>query len=152
MLCVEPLANADELSCCTRDLVVLSTLPAAGRNRDTVQIRSNIVRTKVVGTNIVRSNIVADLISAPDDDFANVALSSPGNQPVTEPTLPSIIEGAGRLFEPFVSSKRDGMRFGLSISPSIIEAQDGHFVVEPNPGGGSVFRFRLPSSGVVDDD
>ena len=59
---------------------------------------------------------------------------------------------ANRLFEPFVSSKHDGMGLGLSISRSIIEAHDGRLIAEPNPGGGTVFRFTLPSGGVADGD
>jgi signal transduction histidine kinase len=54
---------------------------------------------------------------------------------------------AGRLFEPFVSSKHDGMGLGLSISRSIIEAHDGRLTAEPRPEGGTVFRFTLPGGG-----
>src|SRR6202166_2791872 len=61
-------------------------------------------------------------------------------------------EIAGRLFEPFVSSKHDGMGFGLSISRSIIEAHDGRLIAEPNSGGGTVFRFTLPSGGAANGD
>jgi signal transduction histidine kinase len=67
----------------------------------------------------------------------------------TGPGIPHDI--AGRLFEPFVSTKRDGMGLGLSISRSIVEANDGQLTAEPNPGGGTIFRFTLPSGGVVDD-
>jgi signal transduction histidine kinase len=56
------------------------------------------------------------------------------------------------LFEPFVSSKHDGMGLGLSISRSIIEAHDGKLTAEPNPGGGTIFRFTLPSGGAANDD
>jgi Histidine kinase-, DNA gyrase B-, and HSP90-like ATPase len=38
---------------------------------------------------------------------------------------------------------------GLSISRSIIEAHDGQLTMEPNPGGGTIFRFTLPSCGVA---
>jgi signal transduction histidine kinase len=58
----------------------------------------------------------------------------------------------GRLFEPFVSSKHDGMGLGLSISRSIIEAHDGKLTAEPNPGGGTIFRFNLPSGGAANGD
>jgi signal transduction histidine kinase len=56
------------------------------------------------------------------------------------------------LFEPFVSSKHDGMGLGLSISRSIIEAHDGQLTAEPNPGGGTIFRFTLPSGGAANGD
>ena len=59
---------------------------------------------------------------------------------------------AGQLFRPFVSNKHDGMGLGLSISRSIIEAHDGQLMMEPNPGGGSIFRFTLPSCGAAHGD
>jgi len=35
------------------------------------------------------------------------------------------------------------MGVGLSISRTIIEAHGGRIWAEPNPGGGTVFRFTL---------
>jgi two-component system sensor kinase FixL len=34
---------------------------------------------------------------------------------------------------------------GLSISRTIIEGHGGQISVEPNPGGGTIFRFTLPA-------
>lgn len=50
---------------------------------------------------------------------------------------------ATRLFQPFVTTKPAGMGVGLSISKRIIEAHGGRIWAEPNPGGGTVFRFTL---------
>jgi PAS domain S-box-containing protein len=79
-----------------------------------------------------------------DDDMIEIAIADIG------PGIPADI--AGRLFEPFVSSKHDGMGLGLSISRSIIEAHDGQLTAEPNPGGGTIFRFTLPSGGAANGD
>jgi two-component system sensor kinase FixL len=56
-------------------------------------------------------------------------------------------EVAGQLFQPFVTSKATGMGVGLSISRTIIEAHGGRIWAEPNPGGGTVFRFTLNTIG-----
>src|SRR3954469_14966775 len=62
----------------------------------------------------------------------------------TGPGLPADV--AGRLFEPFVTTKPDGMGVGLSICRTIIEAHGGHIRAESSPEGGTVFRFTLEAS------
>jgi two-component system sensor kinase FixL len=52
---------------------------------------------------------------------------------------------ADRLFQPFTTTKSQGMGVGLSICRTIIEAHGGRIWVEPNPTGGTIFRFTLPS-------
>ncbi len=51
-----------------------------------------------------------------------------------------------QLFQPFVTTKADGMGIGLSISRTIIEAHGGRLWVEPNPKGGTIFRFTLKAA------
>jgi two-component system sensor kinase FixL len=59
-------------------------------------------------------------------------------------TGPGIAEEiAGQLFQPFITTKRHGMGVGLSISRTIVDAHGGSIRAEPNPGGGTVFRFTL---------
>ena len=53
-------------------------------------------------------------------------------------------EIAAKLFQPFVTTKPEGMGIGLSVCRTIIEAHGGRLWVEPNRPGGSIFRFTLP--------
>ena len=64
---------------------------------------------------------------------------------VTDSGLGVAAEIVPRLFEAFVSDKPGGMGLGLSICRSVIEAHGGTMRYAPNPGGGSVFGFRLPA-------
>jgi two-component system sensor kinase FixL len=52
-------------------------------------------------------------------------------------------EMMSQLFQPFVTNKRHGMGVGLSISRTIVEAHGGQIGIEPNPGGGTIFRLTL---------
>ncbi len=58
-------------------------------------------------------------------------------------------ENLASLFEPFFSTKDEGMGMGLGICRSIIESHQGRLTVEKNPerAGGTIMRFTLPLAG-----
>jgi two-component system sensor kinase FixL len=51
---------------------------------------------------------------------------------------------ADQLFQPFITTKSQGMGVGLSISRTIVESHGGSITQRPNPGGGTIFIFTLP--------
>lgn len=140
-------------------LVLNSVAPLALRLRfefddKAPEVWVNRVQIQQVIVNLVRNAFEAMANQEPrevtlatkalDDATIEIAVADIG------PGIPGDI--AGQLFRPFVSNKRDGMGLGLSISRSIVEAHDGRLIMEPNPGGGSIFRFTLPSRGAEHGD
>ena len=53
-----------------------------------------------------------------------------------------------KVFEPYFTTKMDGMGLGLTISRSIIEALEGTLNYSSNPSGGTTFAVTLPAIAV----
>jgi signal transduction histidine kinase len=56
------------------------------------------------------------------------------------------IEAAHReaIFNPFFTTKREGVGLGLAICAKVVDEHGGKMTVESEPGAGSVFRVLLP--------
>lgn len=74
----------------------------------------------------------------PADGMVVVSVSDTG--PGIDPEIRT------QLFQPFVTTKADGMGVGLSISRTIIDAHGGKLWVEDNAGVGATFHFSLPTA------
>jgi len=70
------------------------------------------------------------------DDAIEVAVEDTGKG------LPT--KDVSRLFQPFYTTKHNGMGLGLSISRSIIEAHGGRLEAVSNAERGATLRFTLP--------
>jgi signal transduction histidine kinase len=77
-----------------------------------------------------------------------------GTNPTTQPKgvdITVVDSGVGieperlpRIFEPFQSTRDEGLGLGLYISKKIVEEHDGHIEVDSHPGEGTTFNVWLP--------
>lgn len=108
-------------------------------NGDRVQLQQVILNLVLNGIDAVddRSNGVREIAcrSWMSDGLAHVSIRDTG------PGIPP--DRLERLFEPFFSTKQDGMGMGLCIAHTIIEAHEGKISAE-SLSRGAVFSVRLP--------
>jgi two-component system sensor kinase FixL len=108
---------------------------------DRVQIQQvliNLIRNAVDAmiASPIRSLLVSTEASG-DDDLITISVEDTGSG-ISQ-------EVAGQLFQPFVTTKQAGMGIGLSICRNIIEGHGGRIWFEAKPGGGTIFRFTVPT-------
>ena len=112
------------------------------------------VQVQQVVLNLVRNGI--DALHGREGAAITVATarrSSGELEVVVSDTGPGVApEVRERLFEPFVSTKPDGIGIGLSICRTIVEAHGGEISVETGAGNGATFRFTLPASAAGNGD
>lgn len=121
---------------------VLKFDPAAdGVLVDRVQVQQvliNLIRNAVEAMRFARRRELAIETRARADGFCEVRVSDTG---------PGVAAAAmEHLFEPFQTTKKDGMGVGLSICRTIVESHRGSIWVEGAPDDGAVFVFTLPSA------
>ena len=61
-------------------------------------------------------------------------------------------DALAKIFEPFVTTKRDGLGLGLAICRSIVTAHGGHISAVNNPERGATFAVSLPLTGLERPD
>ncbi|MDC8753983.1 PAS domain S-box protein [Erythrobacter sp. sf7] len=111
---------------------------------DRVQIQQvilNLVKNAIQAVD-ADGRVVVRVVAQPDQMRFTVIDTGPGISP----------DRVKRLFEPFNTTKSEGMGLGLPICRSIIEAHGGTIWYEPAPGGGAAFVFTLPQYAEESDD
>jgi signal transduction histidine kinase len=111
-------------------------LPILG---DRVQLQQVILNLVVNGIDAIRDTPSEDRVisiqTSRVEKFAELSVSDCG------PGIPE--DKIKEVFEPFFTSKAEGMGMGLSIARTITEAHNGRIWAENEPGG-ATFRIKLP--------
>jgi two-component system sensor kinase FixL len=104
------------------------------------------IQIQQVLLNLMR-NAVEAMANSPRRDLAISATRSGAMVEISVtdsgPGLPDAVRA--RLFQPFVTTKPEGMGVGLSVSRAIVEAHGGELRAEDASGGGTIFRFTIPA-------
>ena len=113
------------------------TLPILG---DRIQLQQVILNLVVNGIDAMRDtpseNRIITIRTSRIENYAQLSVSDRG---------PGIAEEKLKeIFEPFYTSKAEGMGMGLSIARTIIEAHNGLIWAKNRDHGGATFRIRLP--------
>jgi two-component system sensor kinase FixL len=106
---------------------------------DRVQIQQVVINLLRNGIDAMRTTEQPELnvrVEDQGDGFAKVTVTDTGA---------GIDEDVkARLFQPFMTTKKEGMGVGLSICRTIVEAHGGSIWAQNNPGRGASFAFTLP--------
>jgi len=112
-------------------------LPAKADNIQLQQVLINlIVNAMDAMAHLDKSQRRVTVRTARNDDFAEIEIADSG---------PGILPGKlDEIFEPFYTTRPNGMGMGLSIARTIIDAHDGRISAENGPARGATFRIGLP--------
>jgi len=107
---------------------------------DRIQLQQVILNLVVNGIEAMKDtpteNRIITIRTSRVENFAELSVSDRG---------PGIPEGKLKeVFEPFYTSKVEGMGMGLSIARTIIEAHQGLISARNRDNGGASFKIRLP--------
>jgi PAS domain S-box-containing protein len=113
---------------------------------DLPQLEMDPVQIQQVLRNLMVNGMEAMIETHPPRELTVRAARQGGNviQVSVEDHGPGLTpEIESRIFEPFFSTKPQGIGMGLAICRSIVEAHDGRLWAENLPQGGAVFRFTI---------
>ena len=119
------------------NVITPDALPILG---DRIQLQQVILNLVMNGIESMRDTPSEDRIisirTSRFENFAQLSVSDRGSG------IPD--EKLKEVFEPFFTSKAEGMGMGLSIARTIIEAHHGQISAKNRDHGGASFRIRLP--------
>jgi PAS domain S-box-containing protein len=128
------------------------------RNRITLQMELHPSPSKIIGDRVQLQQVLLNLIlnsmeamTTADSSVRKLLIRSEQSDSgevsiCVHDSGPGITtQNAKRLFDPFFSTKKDGLGLGLSISRTIIEAHGGKLWAAGRQDAGAIFQFTLPA-------
>ncbi|MFC7701743.1 ATP-binding protein [Bradyrhizobium sp. GCM10028915] len=119
------------------NVLTQNALPILG---DRIQLQQVILNLVVNGIDAMKDtpdeNRIITIRTSRVENFAQLTVSDRGSG-IPEDKLKEV-------FEPFFTSKPEGMGMGLSIARTIIEAHNGQISARNRDHGGATFQIRLP--------
>ena len=142
-----------DINAVVEEALELATLGSAGRGielrldlaRDLPPVFIDQAQIQQVVLNLVRNSL--DALSGGDAGAVVIRTRRRGKrvEVTVEDNGPGLARDAReRIFDPFVSTKPDGLGIGLSICRTIIEAHGGEIVADARPARGATFRVAIP--------
>jgi signal transduction histidine kinase len=118
-------------------VLAATPLPVKGDNIQLQQVLINLIVNAIDAMgHLDESQRKIAVRTARDRNFAEIEIADSG---------PGILAGKlDEVFEPFYTTKPNGMGMGLSIARTIVEAHEGRISAENHTHQGALFRIRLP--------
>ena len=120
-------------------VITPDALPILG---DRIQLQQVVLNLVVNGIDAMKDtpgeNRIISIRTSRVEKFAVLSVSDRG------PGIPE--DKLKEVFEPFFTSKAEGMGMGLSIARTIVEAHNGLISAKNRDHGGATFRIKLPIS------
>jgi signal transduction histidine kinase len=113
-------------------------------------IEADPIQLQQVILNLIRNAVEAMATIAPSSRAIRITTNVGSHSDLLlllEDTGPGLAEDANRIFEPFVTTKHNGMGLGLAISRTIVETHGGTLRVVKTGPHGTIFELALPLNG-----
>ncbi|MFO8008494.1 MAG: ATP-binding protein [Candidatus Brocadiia bacterium] len=144
---------------CELEEVIRKTIESIRAHLDRKRIEVSIVRSPAecradadpeMLQQVFRNILLNSVDASTEGSHLQVGLRMPGDPPQVAVTFRDQGEGIEpdrleRIFEPFFTSKHNGVGLGLSVSKKIVDAHEGCIEVESEPGAGTTFTVVLPA-------
>jgi two-component system sensor kinase FixL len=150
--------NNDDMRLAAEEAIELSTLGAGEYGislevdlpHQPVIVRMDRIQVQILLANLIR-NAVDELRVVKGERKIRIRLATDNDGMAVfsvEDTGPGIAPAVfENIFEPFLTTKPEGLGVGLAVSRRIALAHDGRLAARNRPEGGAAFSFLVPLSG-----